>query len=652
MGFERHDDADRALERMYEAQRVGRIGDWEFDLADGSIYWSPQVFAILGRDPALGPPHNYAEQEEIYDAPSVAVLAEKVGLAVTLGEPQEYELVVKLPDGEFGHVYARAVPRKDQHGNVVSLFGTVQDISDRKRAERQVHESESRLGFALEAASIGDWDMDLRTNVAVRSLRHDQCFGYAEPVSEWGYDTFLAHVSPLDRDRVHACFSTAMGGEGEYDTEFRTEWSDGSLHWLWSKGRFYFDEAGQPYRVAGIQVDITERKLAEQAVRHLSAIVESSSDAIIGEAMDGTIISWNKGAEGLYGYAAYEAVGQSIRMLAHDPAINAEITHVMRRVALGDQVQGLDTVRRHKDGHLIDVSLAISPVYGVDGAMSGFSTIARDGSARKETERALQLQADLLAARLAKEAEASETLRELDRIKDDLVANVSHELRTPLTSISGYIELLKGSDAGPLTAQQRQWIDAVDRNSERLLVLVNNMLVVSVVEAGKLPSEMSSVDLKDVVLSARGVLQPLIDGRPLTTRFRLPANQILVHGDASQLERVVWNLVSNALKFTDAGGTVECALDIEAGQAKITVSDDGIGIPENEQSDLFTKFFRSTTATDRAIPGSGLGLSIAASIVRNHHGKISVISTPGRGTQVVVTLPLEARTPPRTERDQ
>jgi PAS domain S-box-containing protein len=138
-------------------------------------------------------------------------------------------------------------------------------VSDlrRKKAERLLVESEERLRFALEAAGIGDWDMDLRTNVARRSLGHDRCFGYTEPVAEWGYETFLAHVHPLDRERVDAAYKAALAGEADYDVEFRTLWRDGSLHWLWSRGRFYFDEEGKPYRVAGIQVDITARKTAE-----------------------------------------------------------------------------------------------------------------------------------------------------------------------------------------------------------------------------------------------------------------------------------------------------------------------------------------------------------------------------------------------------
>lgn len=382
---------DRALERLYEAQRIGRIGDWQYDLADGKITWSPQVFAIVGRDTSLGPPESYEEQAELFDAASAAVLTDNVNLAIALGVPQDYELVVEHPDGVRRYVQARAVPRKDGHGRVVSLYGTVQDISERRRAERLVRESETRLGFALEAALIGDWDMDLRTGVARRSLRHDQCFGYVEALPEWGYDTFLAHVSPVDRDHVDAVFQTAMSGGGEYDVEFRVTWPDGSLHWLWSKGRFFFDETGEPDRVAGIQVDITDRKQELEAATRLAIIVDSSEDAIIGMAPSGTVTSWNPGAERLFGYTAGEMIAQPVQLLTL-PEHREREARVLARIAAGETEPPFEAPRQRKDGTVIDVALTMSPLR-TDGRVVGLSTIARDIGERKRMEQTLQHQA-------------------------------------------------------------------------------------------------------------------------------------------------------------------------------------------------------------------------------------------------------------------
>ena len=136
--------------------------------------------------------------------------------------------------------------------------------------------SEERLDFALQAADIGDWDMNLRTNEARRSLMHDRCFGYTEAVPVWGYDTFLAHIIEADRARVDGCYQRAMAGQGAYDVEFQVVWPNQTLHWLWSKGRFYFDDEGKLNRVAGIVVEITERKQTAEALRHTQALLANA----------------------------------------------------------------------------------------------------------------------------------------------------------------------------------------------------------------------------------------------------------------------------------------------------------------------------------------------------------------------------------------
>ncbi|MDE2418911.1 MAG: EAL domain-containing protein [Burkholderiales bacterium] len=171
--------------------------------------------------------------------------------------------------------------------------------------ERESFENEQRLNFALDAAEIGDWNMDLRTNIAVRSLQHDRCFGYTDAVQDWGYDTFLGHVDERDRDRVDAAFKAAMAGQGTYDVVFRVTWPDQTLHWLWSKGSFYFDDAGAPCRVAGIQADVTARINSERALSASNSryqlLYENSLSAILQTATDGQVLFANPAACKLFG---------------------------------------------------------------------------------------------------------------------------------------------------------------------------------------------------------------------------------------------------------------------------------------------------------------------------------------------------------------
>jgi len=224
--------------------------------------------------------------------------------------------------------------------------------------------------------------------------------------------------------------------------------------------------------------------------------------------------------------------------------------------------------------------------------------------------------------------------------KTEFVATVSHELRTPMTSITGYVQLIRQGEAGPLTGTQEKYLNTVQRNCERLTALANDLLMLSSLEPGANSREQKPVDLVRVIDDARVTLQPLLIGRDLDVSFRLADSPVIVRGSEADLGSLVSNLLSNAMKFTQDGGWVRCALHVMPGQARVAVSDNGLGIPMEEQASLFSRFFRSTTAREHAIQGSGLGLTIADSIVRSHGGDIAVVSRHLGGSTFTVNLPM------------
>jgi signal transduction histidine kinase len=236
--------------------------------------------------------------------------------------------------------------------------------------------------------------------------------------------------------------------------------------------------------------------------------------------------------------------------------------------------------------------------------------------------------------------EQNDRLRELDRMKDEFVSLVSHELRTPLTSIRGYLELLL--DDATLTDQHRRFLAVVDRNSERLLDLVSDLLLLAQIEAGKLDFTLAQVDLDDVVNECIETSSPTAERLGIELAAHTAPVPSL-HADRARLAQVLDNLVSNALKFTPEGGSVDVRLSADDGTAVIEVEDTGHGIAADEQEHLFERFFRSTRATEQAIPGSGLGLAISKAIVERHGGKIELESSESVGTTVRVRLPLSAR---------
>jgi signal transduction histidine kinase/CHASE3 domain sensor protein len=230
--------------------------------------------------------------------------------------------------------------------------------------------------------------------------------------------------------------------------------------------------------------------------------------------------------------------------------------------------------------------------------------------------------------------------RELDRLKDEFVATVSHELRTPLTSMMGFLEMIREGEAGELTDEQKRFLAIVYRSSERLQRLVGDLLFVARLDAGGLQLQFGEARLDEIVGDAVESSAALARSREVELVAELEDVPPVV-GDKERLGQLVGNLVSNALKFTPAGGRVTARSFVDGSHAVIEIADTGIGIPEAEQSRLFQRFFRSSTATEQAIPGTGLGLVISKAIAEAHGGSIGASSKPGVGTCFRVEIPLE-----------
>ena len=243
------------------------------------------------------------------------------------------------------------------------------------------------------------------------------------------------------------------------------------------------------------------------------------------------------------------------------------------------------------------------------------------------------------ASLMAREQEMRERLEELDTIKTEFVSSVSHELRTPLTSILGYLEMLTDGFGGTLSAEQERVLRVVDRNAHRLLILIEELLIMSRLESGSFRLTMGPVSVGALVHGAYQAVLPDLMSRALDVAVDVSTDAGIVQGDAAQLDRVMINLLTNAIKFTPDGGRVSVAARrVDEGVA-IEVADTGIGIPLDDQDKIFDRFFRSSSISELAVPGTGLGLWITKTIIEQHAGEIAVASEPGEGTRITVTLP-------------
>lgn len=231
---------------------------------------------------------------------------------------------------------------------------------------------------------------------------------------------------------------------------------------------------------------------------------------------------------------------------------------------------------------------------------------------------------------------------ELIRLRDEFVAVVSHELRTPLTSIIGYLELLEDEDSGKLEPEQRAYLEIVQRSTVRLVELVGDLLLVAEAERGPLALDLKEIDVATLVGNAVESARPASDARGVVLRLE-PGAKGTVWGDPTRLAQMLDNLVSNAIKFTPEGGRVLVRATEQGGDALIEVVDTGSGIARADHQRVFDPFFRSREANAKAVPGTGLGLTITKAIVDAHHGTIEVETTPGGGTTFRVWLPVGER---------
>lgn len=460
--------------------------------------------------------------------------------------------------------------------------------------------------------------------------------GFAE-TEVIGEPVWSSLVPPEEQQTVRSWFTTPTGVPSAHEGSLATR-SGGRRQVVWSCS-YLRDDRGTPTHAVLTGLDVTGERTTRQLVSHL--LEAASATAIIGTDLDAVITVFNRGAEELLGITAAEVLGVATPARFLDDveletrnASADRMEELLRRLA-DDADSYTDWTFLTRDGDRRIVALAVNRVRDSLGEQIGYLIVGRDVTELRE-------QNELLESALRKEREVVENMRLLDQAKDDFISTVSHELRTPLTSIVGYTEMLQEGMGGEVAPEQDRLLDIVRRNAERLTTLVEDLLTLSRMEAGSFALERTTLDLREVVVTAQDSLRPLFESRDVAVEFDLPATSVLVTGDRLQLERVILNLVNNAVKFTEDGGAVTCRLTVEPGaeHALLVVSDTGIGIPEADLGQLFTRFFRSANAQERAIQGTGLGLSIVHRIVEAHGGTIAVESQTDVGTTFRVEMPL------------
>ncbi|MGE5464284.1 MAG: ATP-binding protein, partial [Syntrophothermus sp.] len=501
-----------------------------------------------------------------------------------------------------------------------------------------------RLRLSLQAANQGLYDLNVQTGDAIVNREYAQMLGYDPETFVETNARWIERLHPADRESVAKAYQDYVNGlRPDYRIEFRQKTRDCNWKWILSLGRVIeYDEQERPLRMMGTHTDITERKQAEDALKRnehvLRLFVEHSpaSIAMFDREMRYIVASRRylvdyrlSDQEDLTGRSHYEVF----------PEMPERWKDIHRRCLRGAIEKAEEDPFPREDGRLDWVRWEIHPWYEESGNVGGLILFSEVITERK------QVQDDLRLLNLSLEQRVMERTLELwhaNRAKDEFLANMSHELRTPLNAILGLSESLLEQRRGHLNDRQIQSIELIASSGRHLLSLINDILEVSKIEAGKLQLHTGSVSVRELCDSSLNFIKELALKKLIAVEFTQEDGLSTIQADPQRIKQILINLLTNAVKFTPERGRVGLDVSINTDRDRIlfTVSDTGIGIAAEDLKKLFTPFTQLDSSLARQYTGTGLGLSLVRKLTELHGGSVEVESETGRGSRFTVALPL------------
>jgi PAS domain S-box-containing protein len=535
------------------------------------------------------------------------------------------------------HTYSRHFDESD-HEFMRMLARWCGTVLERAHADEELRLNEERLQRSQTFANIGTWDWNINNGSLFWSERIAPLFGYAPGKLETTYANFVAAIHPQDRANVLAAVDACVHQGTEYNIEHRVIWPDGSIHWLLEKGDVVRDENGAPMKMLGVVQDITQRRHYQEELARFRQVIDSSNQAIGIADLQGHLIYTNPAHSILLHDPERSLIGSDWQTLIPDHA-QTMIDEIIHSLKNGQGWHGQLPIKTLSGKEFISYS-NVDSVLDEHGNPCFVFNIFYDYS--NELQRLEEIQ------------QAREQAEHANRAKSDFLSSMSHELRTPLNAIIGFAQLLEKSRKDPLSERQLNYVHHILKSGRHLLVLINEILDLSKIEAGHVSVSLEAVEIQTLIEEACTLVTSMAHARGIEIQ-RLPPHTapIFVRADRTRLRQVILNLLSNAIKYNCEHGYIRIQWQrynkYTSGQytsdqntsdqyLRLTVSDTGNGISADDVPHLFQSFNR-LSAENSDIEGTGVGLALSKKLMELMDGDIGYDHASAQGATFWITLP-------------
>lgn len=519
-------------------------------------------------------------------------------------------------------------PFYDANGHLSGIVTTAKDISERKQMEARLIESERRLILSQRFANIGTWDWNLETDAFYWSDRIPLLLGYSTDHETPSFQRFINAVHPKDKRLVENAIQGCIYQNTEYNVKHRVIWEDESIHWLHQRGDVIRDESGKALRMLGLVQDITQFTEAQQMIAakeaRYRAIVDDQTELLCRFDLEGRLTFVNKAYAAYFNRPIQSLIGQYFYTFL-PPKDSALIKQVIQELTYENPVITNEHHVISGTGELRWMQWTKRAIFDEDHHIIEYQSFGIDTTDRKLAEENIQA--------------AKEAADKANQAKSEFLSSMSHELRTPLNAILGFAQLLNQSRKDPLSEKQKKHIQHIIKAGKHLLDLINEILDLAKIEAGRVSLSIEKVDISHIVTECLTLVDALTSQNAIQLINLVPNTPVFILADYMRLKQVLLNLLSNAIKYNKTQGSVTICTYIKPTQLECSIQDTGKGIPYDMQDKLFEPFWR-LDPDQTEIEGTGIGLTITKKLVEHMNGQIWFESVPDQGSTFWIALPL------------